>query len=576
MERTTTNLLSQGTEHEVTQRNRAIPDGEMTDNPKSRIQNPTHTQAADGEQLERSAEVFEMILQASPDAIENYITLKDIYRRLKRDADFTRITKGLAQVYLNGNQALQAAKQYADVLEIGAGDADVLAKLHELGYATDDPNTLKLNVELQEIRDQAEQRVQELQKAEEAFLKATARVRDARRGEDEETGETLRSIEQASEKELRELWEEHERWLDEGRTDVFDQVAEGLRKKADRIIAENEFGDVRKSVKQAEKVLAATDRVFEEEWRRAAQEREKEFRTNTESLKRKYEMRLRAAWQEGVARSERDQAAADLALRKVKAELRQLQARLCEKEKALGDAQEAPPFQSPNSRDEVSHQASRIRDGEAAGGDAGAMRSPREENTPVVLADSSPGHKAAFEKPQVIVVAPPTTPVPDGSPPEERTQPSQEDKHATAKDEVGKALGAILVQHGVITRDRLDEALAKQGRNHRPLGEILVESGYATREDIINALVVQSGVPYLPLDNYEVSEEAAGLVPGELARKLGVTPVDTIGDTLLIAMAIPLNNEQKQSLQRHVGDWKLKCFIAHWSDIKAKHEQHYS
>lgn len=576
MEETRTNVLTHGTEREAAQGNRAIGDGGMTNKPKARSQEPTSPEAGERGQLDRSAEVFERILESSPDAIENYITLKDIYGRLGRNSDFTRITKGLARVYLNGNQPLQAAKQYAEVLEMDAADAEALAKLHELGYADQDPKALKLTLELQEIRDRCEHKTQELKKAEEVFLKASARVRDARRGDDEETGNMLGSIEDASEKELRKLWEEHERWLDQGRTEVFNQVTEGLRKKADRIIADNESGDVRKSVKQAEKVLAAAERVFEEEWCRVAQEREKEFRTRAESLKREYEMQLRAAWQEGVARSERDQAAADLALRKVKEDLRQLQATLREKEKALAEVKEAPPVVPSRRCDDVSRQTGKIEPGKTASEDAAGARAIRHEVTPVVCAVPTPGHEAAFKKPEVVVVAPPAPPEPDKSSAKVESRPPQENKAAATRDEVGKALGAILVKHGVITRDQLDEALARQGKYHRPLGEILVESGYATPEDIINALVAQSGVPYLPLDNYEVSEEVAILVPGELARKLSVTPVDTIGGTLLIAMAIPLNSEQKQELQRHVGDWKLKCFIAHWSDIKAKHERHYS
>ncbi len=562
IERVRTNVQSQGTEREATRRDRASPG-----------------QAGDRGQLERSAEVFEMILQTSPDAVENYLTLKDIYRQLERNSDLKRIIKGLAQVYLNSSQAENAANQYAEVLEIDPGDAEVVAKLRELGYAPDDAKTLRLKVHLQEIRGQCEQKLQELEKAEQAFLKASAKVRDARRGDDEETGRMLRAIEEAAEKELRELLEEHERWLRDGRTEVFNQVAEGLKKKADRIIEEDEFGDVRKSVKKAEKILAGTDRVFEEEWRRLSEEREREFQQKTGELKRKHEMQLRSAWQEWVARSERDQAAADLALRKVKEELRVLQATLREKEKTLGKDGKTPAGQPgraglsachaqagpPQARPQPAPSACpRSRTGVGAGSADAARVSPP---------PSGAARDRVFEKPDVVVVAPPASQVFDETPQEMR---SSQAKPATARDEVGKALGAILVQHGLVTRERLDEAITKQGSDRRPIGEILVEAGYATQEDIINALVAQAGVPYLPLNNYDVSEEVASLVSGDLARKLALMPVDKIGGSLLVAMGIPLNNEHKEELLRHLGGLKVKFFISSWSDIKAKHEQHYS
>jgi hypothetical protein len=525
--------------------------------------------------------VFEMILQTSPDAVENYLTLKDIYRQLERNSDLKRITKGLAQVYLNSNQAEQAANEYAEVLEIDPGDAEVVAKLRELGYAPDDARTLRLKAQLQGIRSQCEQKLQELEKAEQAFLKASARVRDARRGDDEETGKMLREIEEAAEKELRELLEEHEGWLRDGRTEVFNQVADGLQKKADRIIEDDEFGDVRKSVKKAEKILGATDRVFEEEWRRLSEEREREFQEQTEELKRKHEMQLRSAWQEVVARSERDQAAADLALRKVKEELRVLQATLREKEKILGKDVKKPAAQPgwagpPQGRPQPAGQPAErcpVRDPIPETGNRKSERgvwglgSGRQE--------TGDRRQGALEKPDVVVVAPPASQGFDGTSQEIRPEPVTPAKGGT-RDEVGKALGAILVQHGLVTRERLDEAITKQGSDRRPIGEILVEAGYATQEDIINALVAQAGVPYLPLNNYDVSEEVASLVSGDLARKLALMPVDKIGSSLLVAMGIPLNNEHKEELQRHLGGLKVKFFISSWSDIKAKHEQHYA
>ena len=181
-----------------------------------------------------------------------------------------------------------------------------------------------------------------------------------------------------------------------------------------------------------------------------------------------------------------------------------------------------------------------------------------------------------FEKPDVVVVAPPASQGFDETSQEIRPPQGVTPAKGGTRDEVGKALGAILVQHGLVTRERLDEAIAKQGSDRRPIGEILVEAGYATQEDIINALVAQAGVPYLPLNNYDVSEEVASLVSGDLARKLALMPVDKIGSSLLVAMGIPLNNEHKEELLCHLGGLKVKFFISSWSDIKAKHEQHYS
>jgi type IV pilus assembly protein PilB len=128
----------------------------------------------------------------------------------------------------------------------------------------------------------------------------------------------------------------------------------------------------------------------------------------------------------------------------------------------------------------------------------------------------------------------------------------------------------------VVSRERLDEAVARQAKDHKPIGQILVEAGYAKEEDIISALVAQAGVPYLPLENYDISDDVATMVPKEIALKHTLMPVDRIGDTLLVAMGIPLNKDQKDEVQRHSGNMKVSYFISSWSHIKQKHEQYYA
>jgi len=481
--------------------------------------------SADKGQLERSAGMFEMILQTAPDAVENYLALKDIYRQLNRIGDFKRITNGLAEVYLGSNQRERAAKEYGEVLEIDPNDAEALGKLQEMGYAAADLPSLKAQSELQDLRERYEQKAQDLQKAEEAFLKASAKARDARRGEDEETNNVLQDIEKRAEKELKQLVAEHERWLTDGRTEVFNEVAESLKEKADRIIRADECKDIRKSIKKAERLLASTDRVFEEFFARIWEEREREFPQKTEEVKQRHERGLHAAWQEAVSDAEGEESAADMRLRKIKEEVRELE----------GEVKE------------FSRKGAKVAKGKE-----------------LESADNS----------EVVVVAPTgLQSVDEASGGASRTEATRE---PTTRDEVGKALGAILVQHGLVSREHVEEAIAKQGDDHRPIGEILVQCGYATEEDIVNALVAQAGVPYLPLANYEIGDDVAETIPPKLARRYAVMPADRIGRScLLVAMGIPLNDEQKKEVQRHVGPMKIKYFISSWSDIKAKHEEHY-
>jgi tetratricopeptide (TPR) repeat protein len=475
--------------------------------------------------------MFEMILQTAPSNVQNYLTLKDIYGQLKRDDDFKRITKALARVYLGFGQTEKAVNEWTEVLRLDPSDEEALGMLKETGHLSPEKPFPNGEAELQHIRNQCKETLCELEKAEEAFLTASAKARDARSGTGERIRDIESEIEQRTEKEIRRISAEREHWLNHGQAEVFNQVAEGLKEKADRIIQEDEFNDIRKSVRKAEKLLASTDSVFQQEWQRINEEKERSFREKLEEAKRGKEMKLRSAWQESVARAEQDQAAADLTLRKVKGELRQLQAELMRRERFHQESQES-----------VTEGSSMSQLGEETA-----------ESEVVVVA---PGRLHAVDEPSEETIPEPETP-----------------KMST--DEVGKTLGSILVQHGLVSREHLEEAITRQSANHRPIGQILVEAGYASEEDIINALVAQAGVPYLPVANYEIEEDVAQVVPREIALRFGLVPVDRIANSLLVAMGIPLTEEQKKEVQQTVGKMKIRYFIGSWSDIKAKHERHY-
>ncbi|MFQ5791092.1 MAG: hypothetical protein ACE5JI_11535 [Acidobacteriota bacterium] len=484
--------------------------------------------------------MFEMILQTAPDDLQNYLALKDIYRQLKRVEDFKRVVKGLAGVYLASGQKEDAAREYAEVLEVDPTDGESLEKLEDTGYTETDFPALKVEAKLKEIRNKYEQKLGELREAEEALLKATANARNPADGGTQGQGEgtdhasAWRAVPPGRERKTQQLVAEHERWLTEGRLEVFNQVAKTLKKEADRIIETNEYGDIRKSVREAEKLIASTDRVFQEEWERVRTERESEFREKFEDMKRQKKVELQSARQQVVERAREDEAAAERGLKEVERELRQLETELEEKERLL-----------------------RARRKVASGEGVARGQSRRRRDT---------------RSPEVVVIAP--NPMVESSKPPEETA-DDDSSRKVARDEPGKTLGAILVQHGLVTRQHIEEAIAEQKKNHRPIGQILVESGYATEEDIIGALVAQAGVPYLPLGNYDIRQDVATTISKEVASKYALMPVDRIAGTLLVAMGIPLNKEQKVEVERHAQGMNVTYFISSWSDIKAKHEQHY-
>ena len=135
------------------------------------------------------------------------------------------------------------------------------------------------------------------------------------------------------------------------------------------------------------------------------------------------------------------------------------------------------------------------------------------------------------------------------------------------KKKIEKLLGEILVERGVVSNEQLAKALEVQVKNGGLIGEIIVSLGFATEEEIAQCISFQYGVPFLPLENYEISEEAVKVVPQSVASHYCLVPIDKIGDTLTIAMANPLNVEAAEDLE-DITSLEIQIFVSTASDVR--------
>src|SRR5215471_20534699 len=81
------------------------------------------------------------------------------------------------------------------------------------------------------------------------------------------------------------------------------------------------------------------------------------------------------------------------------------------------------------------------------------------------------------------------------------------------------ALGNLLVDQGLLTPERLAEALAEQERTGRQLGRVLVENRFVSEEQVARALAGQLKVPYIDLRRYEVNFETVRAFTEVQARR---------------------------------------------------------
>jgi len=106
----------------------------------------------------------------------------------------------------------------------------------------------------------------------------------------------------------------------------------------------------------------------------------------------------------------------------------------------------------------------------------------------------------------------------------------------------------MLVGAGMLTAERLTQALALQKQHGKRVGEILVEQGFVTEGQLTQTLSNQLSVPWVSLYHVDFTRALLNYVPRELAERWCLVPVYVRavrreGDTLFVAMDDPTNEE---------------------------------
>lgn len=102
-------------------------------------------------------------------------------------------------------------------------------------------------------------------------------------------------------------------------------------------------------------------------------------------------------------------------------------------------------------------------------------------------------------------------------------------------------LGELLLNSKMIKKEELEIALIEQKNTNKKLGEIFVEKGILTNTEIINILSAQLGFRKVDIRKYPINIKAVHMIPGSMAKKYKLIPIDKIEGKLVVAMADPLN-----------------------------------
>jgi type IV pilus assembly protein PilB len=127
----------------------------------------------------------------------------------------------------------------------------------------------------------------------------------------------------------------------------------------------------------------------------------------------------------------------------------------------------------------------------------------------------------------------------------------------------------VIVELGLLPRERVDEAIESARLNGSTPEELLLQSGGLTGDALARAIAERNGLDHLDLAVYHVDMAAANLISSTAAKRYDAVPVQFIGERgLLIAMADPANVLAVDDIALMTG-YEVRAAVASRDDIAA-------
>lgn len=101
------------------------------------------------------------------------------------------------------------------------------------------------------------------------------------------------------------------------------------------------------------------------------------------------------------------------------------------------------------------------------------------------------------------------------------------------------AIGTLLLERGLITREQLDQALSDTGGER--LDQVLVRLGYVSREQVLTAIADQFHMSVVDLASTDVEPSVLAMLPSKLVYKQACVPIARQNGHLTVATSDPFD-----------------------------------
>ncbi len=146
---------------------------------------------------------------------------------------------------------------------------------------------------------------------------------------------------------------------------------------------------------------------------------------------------------------------------------------------------------------------------------------------------------------------------------------------ATGKLPAGKIrLGDLLVEKGLLTADRVAEAIVLQKSQGHRLGQIFIDKGWITEKALLGVLSEQLDIPYISLRPGLYDSDITKLLDSEVARRLKMLPLFRLRGVLFLATSDPQAVPSFGEVEERTG-LRVRPVLARKEDIiKSINEAH--
>jgi type IV pilus assembly protein PilB len=137
-----------------------------------------------------------------------------------------------------------------------------------------------------------------------------------------------------------------------------------------------------------------------------------------------------------------------------------------------------------------------------------------------------------------------------------------------------RKLGELLIESGLLTIDKLKDALENQKSTGKRLGEALIDMKIISEEEMAFSLAMQLKIPFIDLIDYSIKNDVMDCIPEEVCQKFMCIPLSMKNNILDVAMADPLDLHIMKDLQFITG-YNIQPAISTQSQIMDKLQRYY-